>query len=380
MFAPFVFLILGVTVLVVGRAAHGAKAAASQPPTGTQQIELDRGMPEADAQRILSALFYGEEAAQLEALAHEVATKYPIAAQELRDRAHTLRGSVAASPPAAHHGPSHGEPAATHPPVPPTSHSHSPAGPPAAHAAHGATTHDSGSEAAIVLQAVAKALAEESDPVSLEGFGESIRAKYPTAASALVLRAQQLRDAAAALEATAASAPSPTPVTGPPGAPAIPVAGSPGAPLAAVAGQPAAPVLPIAPTTGPLVGQTGVPVAPTPTAPTAPTAGHVAASAPPAQPLSPAAPVAPSPPPPATYVVHAGDTPTVIAERLVHDGKRWPELVGANPQKAKSADGNFASLKPGEALALPPTWGPAPSAVAAAPHPRMQLPVKEAHT
>jgi nucleoid-associated protein YgaU len=75
---------------------------------------------------------------------------------------------------------------------------------------------------------------------------------------------------------------------------------------------------------------------------------------------SPAA-TAPIPIKPATYVVQAGDTPSAIAEKLVRDGKRWPELVAANSGKPTMTDGNFVSLRPGETLTLPPSWSP-PSA------------------
>jgi LysM repeat protein len=68
------------------------------------------------------------------------------------------------------------------------------------------------------------------------------------------------------------------------------------------------------------------------------------------------------------YVVQAGDFATKIAQRLVNDGRRWPELVAANPQKkTNAADGNFASLLPGEVINLPASWvaGGAPSSPSA---------------
>jgi nucleoid-associated protein YgaU len=57
-----------------------------------------------------------------------------------------------------------------------------------------------------------------------------------------------------------------------------------------------------------------------------------------------------------TYKVKAGDNPSKIAAALVHDGNRWKELIAANPQKKKAANGNFASLHPGEVLELPASW------------------------
>jgi nucleoid-associated protein YgaU len=58
-----------------------------------------------------------------------------------------------------------------------------------------------------------------------------------------------------------------------------------------------------------------------------------------------------------TYAVLAGDNPSKIAQKIVHDGRRWPELVAANPQKPRAANGNFKTLLPGEILTLPASWG-----------------------
>ncbi len=60
------------------------------------------------------------------------------------------------------------------------------------------------------------------------------------------------------------------------------------------------------------------------------------------------------------YVVQSGDFPIKIAQKLVHDGHRWPELIAANPAKKKAPDGNFANLQPGEKLQLPASWQSAP--------------------
>jgi len=57
-----------------------------------------------------------------------------------------------------------------------------------------------------------------------------------------------------------------------------------------------------------------------------------------------------------TYAVLSGDFPIKIAQKLVHDGSRWRELVAANPNKKRAADGNFATLLPGEVLKLPASW------------------------
>ena len=93
--------------------AHGhktlalASAAKSAAPPVTQHFELDHGMPEALAHQVLEALVLGQEPAQLQALAHELGAKYPIAASELSAKAATLGGSeVAAAAPS----PSHSHP------------------------------------------------------------------------------------------------------------------------------------------------------------------------------------------------------------------------------------------------------------------------------
>jgi hypothetical protein len=56
------------------------------------------------------------------------------------------------------------------------------------------------------------------------------------------------------------------------------------------------------------------------------------------------------------YRVQAGDTPMRIASQMTGNGMRYVELVGANKQKKRSGT-TFASLKEGEYLRLPPTWG-----------------------
>jgi hypothetical protein len=276
-FGP-IFGLAALAVLVAhGHKTPPAKAAALP---ATQQFELDHGMPEAVVHQVLTALVHIQDPVQLHALAHELGTKYPIAASELSAKAESLGGSrVAAAAPS-----------------PSTPHAPSPAAETAA-AAHGAAAGPDLGEAALILQAAMKAYAEETDPVPLEGFAESIRAKYPTAAILLVGRAHEFR-AAAQLASDAANAPH-----APPGA------GS----------SPAPP----------------------------------AAEGPPAVPSAPAA----TPPMnPATYVVQAGDSPSAIAERFTRDGHRWPELVAANPGKPTAHDGSFQSMRQGETLTLPLTW------------------------
>jgi nucleoid-associated protein YgaU len=281
-----VFVAHGHKTLALAAAAKNAGAPA------TQHFELDHGMPDVIAHRVLEALVHDPEPAHLQALAHELGTRYPLAASELYAKAAALGGSKGAGA-ESHPSPS---PSASHPPPLPAGETTE-----AAHPGAAAGTPDLG-DAALILQAAMKAYAEETDPVSLEGFAESIRAKYPTAAILLVGRAHDFR----------AAAQPPTDAANVPHVPAA--AGSPARPAAEPPGG----------------------VASTP-----------AATAPPPVKL-------------ATYVVQAGDSPSAIAERFTHDGKRWPELVAANPGKPTAHDGSFASMHQGETLTLPSTWGSPP--------------------
>jgi nucleoid-associated protein YgaU len=88
-------------------------------------------------------------------------------------------------------------------------------------------------------------------------------------------------------------------------------------------------------------------------------------------PPRPLPPPSPSPvpiPTDGTYTVLPGDFPIKIAQKLVHDGSRWKELVAANPNKKRAADGNFATLLPGEVLKLPASWTAAPPLIDMKPH------------
>jgi hypothetical protein len=56
-------------------------------------------------------------------------------------------------------------------------------------------------------------------------------------------------------------------------------------------------------------------------------------------------------------MIEPGDNAWQIAVMCVGDGRRWRELLDANPQKPRSeATGNFVSLMPGEVLRLPGAW------------------------
>jgi len=59
---------------------------------------------------------------------------------------------------------------------------------------------------------------------------------------------------------------------------------------------------------------------------------------------------------PSTYTVLSGDSAWKIAQKLAGSGLRWKELVAANPQKKRAADGNFASLFAKEVLKVPASW------------------------
>jgi nucleoid-associated protein YgaU len=69
-------------------------------------------------------------------------------------------------------------------------------------------------------------------------------------------------------------------------------------------------------------------------------------------------PVATTPPTsaPSTYVVQSGDSAWKIAQKLAGSGLKWKELVAANPQKKRAADGNFATLFAKEVLRVPASW------------------------
>ncbi len=53
---------------------------------------------------------------------------------------------------------------------------------------------------------------------------------------------------------------------------------------------------------------------------------------------------------PRTYTVQKGDTLWSIAQRFLGDGKRWREIIDANP----GMDPVPANLKVGQVITLPP--------------------------
>jgi hypothetical protein len=121
----------------------------------------------------------------------------------------------------------------------------------------------------------------------------------------------------------------------------------------------AAPLLRSSTTSAPMaVTPPMLPAAPTSTSSAAPstTFTPVSTIAPSLSSSAPSAPPPQVPDPMLTYVVQPGDNPSHIAKILVHDERRWRELVAANPKKRTTPDGNFASLMPGERLTLPDAW------------------------
>jgi hypothetical protein len=119
---------------------------------------------------------------------------------------------------------------------------------------------------------------------------------------------------------------------------------------ASASAAPTAPLLPAAPASPTSSSpSSSAPIAPSTFTPVS----TIAASS-----STPAAAPAPQqvPDPLLTYVVQPGDSPSLIAKHVVHDDRRWRELVAANPKKRTTADGNFASLMPGERLTLPDSW------------------------
>jgi len=178
---PALMLLIGLAAVVAIAAVsgHHKKAAPAAPgtPAAAVTVELDRAMPQAVVEQVLSALAHDTSSAHLEELAQRLEPKYPLSAGQLRGKAARLKAAgappplLAASPQAEQPG---AVPAATQPSV-----------------------DASDLQAATVLQAAMRAMVEESDPVVLEGFAESIRTLYPTAATLLLARAHAVRMAAA---------------------------------------------------------------------------------------------------------------------------------------------------------------------------------------
>ena len=227
---PALLVLIGLAAAVVFAASGHSK---KPPPHGSTDdaplpegaVELDRAMPSAVVDQVLAALAHDKSAAHLETLAHNLSAHYPLSATALRERAATLHGPSPTEPRQESHVPAplpspsppvHAEPPVAHapvasapmvapePPLPapaPTltqteatlAETAPPSPAPVAHAQPPTAILEL--QAATVLQAAMRALVEEADPVVLEGFAESIRTPYPTAATLLLARAHAMRGA-----------------------------------------------------------------------------------------------------------------------------------------------------------------------------------------
>jgi len=196
---PALILVLGLAMAIAIAAGRSRKPAPQLPPATeapAHTVELDHGMTEELVRRVLGALVGESDPKRLETLADALQQRYPLSALALRARADVLRAAPQLPPnhPEAHveghAGRGHAE---AGPPGHPAPATH-PASPPPVAAAPQPSPKDM--HASSVLQAAMRALVEETDPVVLDGFAESIREPYPIAASLLVQRAEAIRAAA----------------------------------------------------------------------------------------------------------------------------------------------------------------------------------------
>jgi nucleoid-associated protein YgaU len=336
---PFLLFLLSVATLV----AVSSKSKASQPRNErTQTFTLDANMPDALRNQVLAALVSGTDPATLDAFGTALQAQYPLSAGLLHAKALSLRAGIPAAPAA--------PPFPVAPPLPVVTND--PGGP----------QLDPSMPPALVAF-VHSELANETDPTKLLTLANTLAPQYPIAANLLTQRA-----------AVVNVQPSPSPT---PAAPSMPTLNMPGLdpgmlpdvaqavmnelisdndpaklqafaqqiqgqyPLAAnLLASKATTILalqqPQAPSPQPTPGPLPVPAVP-------PDLSALTAS---------------------TYTVQDGDYPWKIAAKITGHGARWPELVAANPNKARAKDGNFATLLPGEKLTLPSVWS-APAAQSA---------------
>jgi hypothetical protein len=197
---PAVFIVLGIAVVVfIAAAGHHKPPTHRDAPAGLV-VELDRGMPPSVVGQVLTALGEESDPGRLDALGTSLGAYYPLAASELHAKAILLRAGAPAPAPAA-------APTATPAALPAALPAHDPA--PAPAPATASPPPGPQLDAAAVLQAAMRALVEETDPVVLEGFAESIRPSYPAAADILTARAQTLRASPASVDATRSAGASP---------------------------------------------------------------------------------------------------------------------------------------------------------------------------
>jgi hypothetical protein len=214
---PALFIVLGFAVVVFIAAAGHKKHPAPYRESAVNGVvvEIDRGMPPSVVARVLKALGEESDPAKLDELGTSLGAHYPLAASELHAKAMMLRARAAHSAPVAT--------AAAHPPALPPAHP-APAEPPPSPPPPQQPAADAAPvrqfDAAAVLQAAMRALVEETDPVVLDGFAESIRAPYPAAAEILAARARTLHAGVAPHEVSGKAPSGPTPATpAPPHAP-----------------------------------------------------------------------------------------------------------------------------------------------------------------
>jgi nucleoid-associated protein YgaU len=306
---------------------------------------------------------------KLVALANTLAGQYPIASALLAQRAAVL--NVQPNAPAT---PTNPQPVVQPQPAPsaspgPGSSASNPSAP-----ALTIPGLDPGIPAA---QAVMTELATDTDPNKLQTYAQEIQSQYPMAASLLSAKANSLIALAQSLTPPAPSGSPTTPIN-----PSVPV--TPAAPSAPV--NPIVPVVAPATPSGSMLGMDANMSPQTVQLVVSELANEqdptklqaLAAQLAPQYPIAagllntranlllatqPPATVTPSPSPTpttvaSTYTVQQDDYPWKIAAHFTGHGARWPELVAANPQKTKGADGNFTSLLPGEKLNLPAAWTP----------------------
>ncbi len=358
---------------------------------GKQSYTLDRTMPQALVEQVLAAVTTETDPAKLEAFAAALEGQYPLAAGVLRSRAAVLRALPPVLPPprvTPPVAPPAQVPAPPPPPATPPAPIPGPVVPPAAQPALPPAPPPPA--AASVLDPIAQALgipaeiqtlpeplrsqvmaqlAMGTDVAAMEALAAQLAPTHPALAKALRLRAEALKplSPASAVPAPPPFVPGvlpPAPVPAPSAPSASPFPIPPGLDLGMPPDVALAVAKALATETDPanLRGFAASIRARYPLAAALLEARAATLSPKPAPaPAKPAQPAAPVPPPPVpaggSYVVLAGDNPSKIAQKLTGNAGRWRELVGANPQKPRSKDGNFATLSAGERINLPASWG-----------------------
>ncbi len=350
---------------------------------------LDAHLPPSVRFNVIELLTMGTDPTVLETFAAELEA-YPKAASALRLRAASLRSAGTTS--GGRSSPASGlSTPSVSPPAPSA----------AASSAGGAGTPqgplptslslpglDPGMPPELAMQ-VTSALLTENDPAKLRALGSTLQSSYPAAATLLFGKANALSPRPTP---STTPAPSPTPQVVPSVPPPAPQAAPPAQAPSATA--PAPNPIPSAPPALPQLFDAGMSpeeqarVATALSVENDPTqlrqiADELGARYPKAtrlltnkadalQTLTLAATPAVLPSPPTVraraYKVQAGDSPIRIARKHGRPDSAWKELVAANPQRPKRADGNFKTLQPGDVLQLPPSWStPSPTHAAPAP-------------